>query len=345
MAPLARTAWLAITAGFLCALLTVDGAAHPELTAATWNDVQPILATSCAGCHKPGGSALPSIVTYEEARPLAAAIKRSVLERRMPPWRAAPGFGDFANDPSLTAAQIELIASWADGGGRRGPTDLAQPVDSVEHVPAPDVVLRPAAEYRIAGPQQRFELALEGKEERWLRGWHFRAGNALAVTQAEIAIEPGGPLGSWVPPEGPVMLPADTAYRLQPGVTFLMDVRYRRVSGAAVDRSELALFFARRPRREARRLSLPCGTTHAAENLEVLSIQPALGAFGDAIEVVARPPDGAVTPLGWFRNYPPGYRATYRYRNPVTLPRSTRIDVRSADKSCSADLEYVTSPN
>ena len=329
--------------GFLCALLTIRGEAHPELTAATWDDVGPILEQSCVGCHKPGGSALPSLVTYEEARPVAPAIKRSVLERRMPPWRAAPGFGEFENDPTLTAAQIELVASWADGGGRRGDSAAPASLATTANMPSPDVVLRPSAEHHIGGPQQRFELTIEGRAERWLRGWHFRPGNPAAVTQAEISIASGGSIGTWVPPEGPMLLPDDTAYRLPPGATFLVDVRYRRVTGPATDRSELALYFSRRPRREAHHLSLPCGSTQAAHDLDVLSIQPALAAFGDAIEILATRPDGGVEPLGWFRNYPPGYRATYRFRAPVRLPKSTRIDVRSKDHTCTADLEYVAS--
>jgi mono/diheme cytochrome c family protein len=336
--------YVAAALGVLSVFTTRDGAAHPELTAATWDDVGPIIATSCAGCHKPAGSALPSLVTYEEARAIAPAIKRSVLERRMPPWRAAPGFGDFANDPTLTAAQMELVASWADGGARRGEGSETATHDAAI-VPEPDVVLRPKQEHRIAGPQQRFELPLGESEGRWLRGWHFRPGNAAAVTQAEISMASSGPLGTWVPPEGPVLLPADTAYPLPRNVTFLVNVRYRRMNPTAVDRSELALYFSKRPRREARHLSVPCGSTEAREHLEVLSVQPALGAFGDAIEIVATRPDGGVTALGWFRNYPPGYRATYRFRAPVSLPRATRIDVRSKDRTCTADLEYVASPN
>ena len=332
-------------AGLVCAVMTRDGAAHPQLTAATWDDVGPILAESCVGCHKPGGSALPSLVNYDEARAVAPAIKRSVLERRMPPWRAAPGFGDFANDPTLTAAQMELVASWADGGARPAASGTPVALDTDTNTHPPDMVLRPAAEHPISGPQQRFELPIKDEEERWLRGWHFRPGNAAAVTQAEISMASGGALGTWVPPEGPVFLPENTAYRLPRGATFLVDVRYRRMSAAAVDRSELALYFSRRPRHEARHLSVPCGSTQAAHDLDVLSIQPALGAFGDAIEIVATRPDGRVELLGWFRNYPPGYRATYRFRAPVRLPKATRIDVRSKDQTCTADLEYVESPN
>jgi hypothetical protein len=39
-----------------------------------------------------------------------------VLTRRMPKWSAARGYGDFANDPSLSPFEIALIAAWVDGG-------------------------------------------------------------------------------------------------------------------------------------------------------------------------------------------------------------------------------------
>ena len=43
----------------------------------------------CATCHREGGiSRRFSLMTYEEARPWAKAIKEEVLERRMPPWEA-----------------------------------------------------------------------------------------------------------------------------------------------------------------------------------------------------------------------------------------------------------------
>jgi hypothetical protein len=34
----------------------------------------------------------------------------------MPRWYAARGYGDFANDPSLSPFDIALIAAWVDGG-------------------------------------------------------------------------------------------------------------------------------------------------------------------------------------------------------------------------------------
>jgi len=78
-----------------------------------------IVDARCASCHHPGGPAF-SLMTYKDARPWAEAIKEEVLARRMPPWGAVKGFGDFRNDQALTEEQLELIVSWADGGVPEG---------------------------------------------------------------------------------------------------------------------------------------------------------------------------------------------------------------------------------
>ena len=59
------------------------------------------------------------LITYEEARPWAKAIKEEVLARRMPKWPIVRGYGDFINDHSLSSFEIALMAAWADGGAPR----------------------------------------------------------------------------------------------------------------------------------------------------------------------------------------------------------------------------------
>jgi hypothetical protein len=63
-------------------------------------------------------------VTYTEARPWAVAIKEEVLNRRMPPWGAIKGFGEFQDDRSLSQEQIELVANWVEGGAPEGEPKL-----------------------------------------------------------------------------------------------------------------------------------------------------------------------------------------------------------------------------
>jgi hypothetical protein len=59
-------------------------------------------------------------MSYREVQPRIIAIKEQVMTRRMPPWGAVKGFGNFRDDQGLTQEQVELIVDWIDGGARRG---------------------------------------------------------------------------------------------------------------------------------------------------------------------------------------------------------------------------------
>jgi len=95
----------------------------------TWNrEVSRIVYEHCASCHREGGTSF-SLMTYREAQPYADAIKDSVLARRMPPWGAVKGFGEFRNDRGLTQEQVELVTDWVVGGMLKGnnPNVLPKP--------------------------------------------------------------------------------------------------------------------------------------------------------------------------------------------------------------------------
>ena len=82
-------------------------------------EIAQIFQKKCFQCHTDGNVAM-ALTTYKETRPWAVAIKEEILERKMPPWSAAGGYGHFANDMSLTAREISLILSWTDGGAPSG---------------------------------------------------------------------------------------------------------------------------------------------------------------------------------------------------------------------------------
>jgi hypothetical protein len=97
-------------------------------TKVSWDrEIAPIVEARCVSCHREGGRAPMALTTYEEARPWAKAIKEEVLTRRMPKWHVVRGYGDFANDPSLSAFEIALLASWADGGAPKSLPNAALP--------------------------------------------------------------------------------------------------------------------------------------------------------------------------------------------------------------------------
>ena len=88
------------------------------------NDVAPILYKNCVSCHRPGQMAPMSLLTYEEARPYAKAIREKVAAGQMPPWHADAPAGTFLNDRRLSDAEKDTILQWASSGALRGETCL-----------------------------------------------------------------------------------------------------------------------------------------------------------------------------------------------------------------------------
>ncbi|MGH9721935.1 MAG: c-type cytochrome [Bryobacteraceae bacterium] len=113
-----RGPWLTTCATLL--LLPALAAAHePITTKLTWTqEISRIVFKRCLSCHA-AGSNIP-LATYDEARPWAKAIRDEVLERRMPPWGAVKGFGEFRDDPSLTQPEIDRLVQWVEGGAPKG---------------------------------------------------------------------------------------------------------------------------------------------------------------------------------------------------------------------------------
>jgi len=109
-------------------------------------EISRLIYSRCASCHRPGGAAF-SLLTYAEARPWAAAIKEEVLERRMPPWGAVKGFGEFKDDRGLTQEQIELMADWVEGGAPEGDATLLPKAPPFAAEPS----LRPPAGMAVEG--------------------------------------------------------------------------------------------------------------------------------------------------------------------------------------------------
>jgi mono/diheme cytochrome c family protein len=89
-------------------------------------DVAPILFNHCASCHRSGGSAPFSLLTYADVRQRTTLIAAVTKNRLMPPWKAEPGYGgDFIGQHPLTDEQIDVIQRWVGEGSVEGnPRDL-----------------------------------------------------------------------------------------------------------------------------------------------------------------------------------------------------------------------------
>ena len=76
-----------------------------------------------------------SLMKYDEARPWAVAIREEVLNRRMPPWPAVKGYGDFKGDLSLSAQEISILANWVEGGAPEGEPEYLPSHMHIENLP------------------------------------------------------------------------------------------------------------------------------------------------------------------------------------------------------------------
>ncbi len=188
-----RTSLALFTALLLAAVaarapaLAQAGAEH-EVTFS--RDIAPILQRNCQKCHRPNALAPMSLIDYDDVRPWARAIKnRTGLRDKpgvMPPWFIEKDIGiqAFKDDPSLSDAEIRLIATWVDGGAPEGnPADLPPPLAFINvdewEIGEPDLVVSsPSVEVPADAPDwwgaigesptgltdDRYVAALEFKE-------------------------------------------------------------------------------------------------------------------------------------------------------------------------------------
>ncbi|MGA2194874.1 MAG: cytochrome c, partial [Bryobacteraceae bacterium] len=82
------------------------------------HDVAAILYRHCAACHRPGGVAPFSLLTYQDTAKRAALIATVTHNRSMPPW--LPAEPHFKDERRLSDAEIAALARWAAEGAPEG---------------------------------------------------------------------------------------------------------------------------------------------------------------------------------------------------------------------------------
>ena len=300
------------------ALAGVRPQAHTKISQVTWTvDVEPILRRRCLACHSTEGVGALPLVTYDEARASAGAIRDEVLSGRMPPWQARRGFGDFTNDASLTTLELDLLASWTDGNTPLGPPletreSRSAATVSPESLPfdLPGIAVGEAAERDV-------ELATHESQDKWIVGWTFEPGIPSLVESATLSIGPST-VGSWTQFDSTIRFPEGVAERLPAGAALRVHVRYDRTSEPRTDRSRLVLYLGEQGS-ELQHRAIACGSTTFDRPATVLSVTPHAGAAGESVEVVAQMLDRAIQPLVVVPRFHPRYAISYWLRNPLRL--------------------------
>jgi hypothetical protein len=235
-------------------------------------DIAPIFQARCEECHRKGTAAPMSLVTYEEVRPWAKAIRERVIRRQMPPWHIdkTVGIQKFSNDRSLSDDQIETIVHWVDSGAPMGdikdmPAAKQWPADEqwllAKQFGQPELVIKSDAYTVDAHGQDQWwkpETPINLTEARWVRAVEMRPGSLAGrkVTHHALALleqeEPGvdssdvqngpGLLMEWAIGKNFDIYRENTGKLLLPGSRIRWDIHTHAVGEAVRDHVELAVY-------------------------------------------------------------------------------------------------------
>lgn len=179
----------------LAAAAAAQGPAAPSF----YHDVLPILQAHCQLCHRPGEIGPMPLTTYAQARAYAAAMARETSSRAMPPWFAVPGIGKWADDPSLTPAQIQTLAAWARAGAPAGDPRQAPPPPRWTkgwNIARPDAVFTMPRAVEIPAKGQveyTYEIVPTGfRTGRWVQMAEVRPSSRAHVHHAVVYVRPPG---------------------------------------------------------------------------------------------------------------------------------------------------------
>ena len=176
---------------FLCA-----AAFAAPATVTFHKDVEPILQRACQECHRAGEIGPMPLLTYDQARPYAKAIKSDVLQKKMPPWPADPHYLKFENDRSLSPAEIETISAWVDSGAKEGSkSDAPAPRKFIDgwNMEKPDLVIKMPVAFDVPAKEEieyQYIMIPSGfTEDKWIQGVEVRPSDRTVVHHAVIYLQ------------------------------------------------------------------------------------------------------------------------------------------------------------
>lgn len=249
--------------------------------------VAPILNRSCVSCHRPGEVAPFSLIGYENAKKWATMVAYTTERRKMPPWKATPGFGDFLDANILSDPELQILSRWAKAGAPRGDAkrEPKPPVfpSGQWGLGKPDLEMGMSRPYRLGadGPDdyRNFIIGEPMAADTYITAIDVRPGNPKVVHHVIVFIDglgqapalvaankdgqegypgsgggvgflPTGSLGGWAPGVRARHLPVGTAYFVPKGARLVMQVHYHRTGKPETDQTKIALYTAKEPIRD-----------------------------------------------------------------------------------------------
>jgi hypothetical protein len=329
------------------ALATASGVpagAHKPITSPFMyaQDVLPIVHQRCGRCHSAGGVAPMSLLTYESAVPWGESMRLELMAGHMPPWSVDRGAARFRNPGGVTARELNVLLTWVTGGT---PTDIVagddRPAGPSWSLGTPDTVVQlPPVTLGVDEKERTAEFTIGSGRAQRLRAVDLLPGTRAIVRSAtiEVAGEPGAEsanverrLSLWVPGDDAVAVER-SAFAIPAGRSLLVKIRYRKTweyeHKAMADQSRVGLYFAPSPAPPVKAVTLTPGSpVTLARDAQALAIYPDAALADVGITVTATRPSGQRDELMAFHPRA-GWARRYWFREPVPLPRGTRLEMR-----------------
>ena len=271
-----------------CAALLVLGVASmanaeaAEGTPTFAKDVAPILYENCVACHRPNHLAPMSLISYDDARPWARAVKSKVVAKEMPPWGADSSVRAYRNDASLTQAEIDTIAAWVDGGAPEGnAADLPEVPQFADgwSIGEPDLIFTMLEPFDVPAdgtvPYLYVTVPTNLDEDIWISAYEYRPGDRRVVhhviaqvmeddgipAMGEVKLQrdrtrtraSGATVGGYVPNRLGTVYEAGVATRLPAGADIEAQIHYTTIGEPVTDQSSWGVVLTREPDSTMRR--------------------------------------------------------------------------------------------
>jgi tetratricopeptide (TPR) repeat protein len=362
----------------LAAALLAVVACGPEGPPDYASDIAPILYENCAPCHRAEGVAPFELLSYEHAVDKSRRIRTMVSERRMPPWLPRGGVA-FHADRRLSDAEVTTIVEWIDAGTPRGdPAEEPAPPTwpSGWALGTPDLVLTMPDTFTVpatgADLFRNFVLPVPLEEGRWIRAVEMRPGNPRVVHHATMRVDetsssriadaqdplpgwdelfsssmahpPGGFFLGWTPGKIPTENPEGMAWRLEPGMDYIVQLHLRPTGEEERVASQVGFYFAddgdyRIPlivRLGGETMDIPPeDSAYVVEDsfqvpvaIELYGVYPHAHFLGRSMDAWADTPSGQRLELVHIPEWDFKWQDSYRYAEPIELPAGSTIRMR-----------------
>jgi hypothetical protein len=270
----------ALRLSFAVCLVGMAAMAASNSTVTFNKDVLPILQKNCQSCHRPGEIAPMPLLSYNDARPWAKAIKSAVASRKMPPWFAEAGH--FANDRTLSDADIKTLSVWADDGAIEGDARDKPAARTFQDgwQLKPDLVVEMPTDFQLParGTINYQYMRVKGNfaEDLWVSAAEMRPSNPAVLHHGKVWVLPPGSkwmanaeygvayegqetgrntigdgndiLGKFNPGLGSQDFSVDGAAKFVPkGSDLVFELHYTATGKATTDRSRLGIVLAKNP--------------------------------------------------------------------------------------------------